>query len=66
MLQVGSNETLLDDSNELAQQAKAAGVEVELDVWDDMPHVWHVFAPFLPEARQAIERIGEFINQRTA
>ena len=66
LLQVGSIETLLDDSKELARQAKAAGVEVELDVWDDMPHVWHLFAPILPEARRAIQRIGEFIYQHTA
>ena len=66
LLQVGSIETLLDDSKEWARQAKAAGVEVELDVWDGMPHVWHLFAPILPEARQAIQRIGEFIKQHTA
>jgi acetyl esterase/lipase len=66
LLQVGSIETLLDDSNEMARQAKAAGVEVEVDVWDDMPHMWHGFAPILPEARQAIQRIGEFMQQHTA
>ena len=65
MVQVGSIETLLDDSTVLAKRAKAAGVEVELDVWDDMPHVWHLFAPILPEARQAIERLGAFIKQHT-
>ena len=63
LLQVGSIETLLDDTNELAKQARAAGVEVEVDVWDDMPHVWHHFAPILPEARQAIERIAEFMRK---
>ena len=35
-----------------------------LDVWDDMVHVWHAFAFLLPEARQAIERIGAFLRQR--
>ena len=65
MLQVGSIETLLDDTNELAKRAKAAGVEVEVDVWDDMPHVWHYYAPILPEARQAIQRIGEFMKKHT-
>ena len=65
LLQVGSIETLLDDTNVLAHRAKAAGVEVEVDVWDDMPHVWHHFAPILPEARQAIERIGQFIKKHT-
>lgn len=65
LLQVGSIETLLDDTNELARRAKAAGVEVEVDVWDDMPHVWHHYAPILPEARQAISRIGEFMRKHT-
>ena len=65
LLQVGSIETLLDDSNELAKRAREAGVEVEVDVWDDMPHVWHHFAPILPEARQAIGRIGEFVRKHT-
>jgi len=30
-----------------------------------MPHVWHGFAPVLPEARRAIARIGEFVRRRT-
>ncbi len=66
LLQVGSIETLLDDSNELAGRARAAGVEVEVEVWDDMPHVWQGFAPILPEAQQAIGKIGEFIQQHTS
>lgn len=65
LLQVGSIETLLDDTRELAKRAKAAGVQVEVDVWDDMPHVWHHYAPILPEARQAIGRIGEFMKKHT-
>ena len=63
LLQVGSTETLLDDSTLLAQRAREAGVEAEVDVWDGMPHVWHHFAPILPEARQAIERIAEFMRK---
>ena len=65
LVQVGSVETLLDDSTVLAKRAKAAGVKVELDVWDDMPHVWHLFAPILPEARQAIKRLGTFVKNHT-
>jgi len=29
-----------------------------------MPHAWHLFAPVLPEARRAIERIGAFVRGR--
>ena len=65
LLQVGSIETLLDDTSVLAERAREAGVEVEVDVWDDMPHVWHHFAPILPEARQAIQRIAEFMRKHT-
>jgi epsilon-lactone hydrolase len=66
LVQVGSIETLLDDARALAQRAQAAGVEVTLEVWEDMPHVWHHFAPMLPEAQQAIARIGEFVRKNVA
>ena len=65
LLHVGSIETLLDDTTVLAQRAKEAEVKVEVDVWDDMPHVWHQFAPILPEGQQAIDRIGEFMRKHT-
>ena len=65
LIQVGGIEVLLDDSTMLKSRAKKAGVPVELEVWDDMPHVWHHFAPILPEARKAIGRIGEFVLQHT-
>jgi epsilon-lactone hydrolase len=62
-VQVGSIETLLDDARALTARAQAAGVSVELEVWEDMPHVWQHFAPILPEAQQAIARIGEFVRK---
>ena len=65
LILVGTAETLLDDSTRLADRAKASGVTVELDIWEDMVHVWPIFAPVLPEGQQAIERIGEFVRQQT-
>jgi acetyl esterase/lipase len=65
LIQVGGSETLLDDSTRVAERAKAAGVKVDLQVWEEMIHVWHLFAPFLPEGQQAIERIGAFIREYT-
>ena len=65
LLQVGSIEVLLDDSTMLKEQAHKAGVSVQMEVWDDMPHVWHHYAPILPEARKAISKIGEFLLQQT-
>ncbi len=61
-VQVGTSEILLDDSVRLAERAKAAGVNVKLDIWEDMIHVFAAFAGFVPESREAIERIGEFIR----
>ena len=65
LIQVGDAEVLLDDSTRLAGVAREAGVEVQMDVWDDMIHVWHVFAPILPEGKQAIKQAGDFIKKHT-
>ncbi len=65
LIQVGSEEVLLSNSTRLAENARLSGVEVTLDVWDGMQHVWQFAANFVPEARQAIEKIGEFILQHT-
>ena len=64
-LQVGSEEVLLDDSTRLATKAKDAGVDVTLEVVDGAVHEWHVFASFLPEAQDAIARLGDFVRSRT-
>jgi monoterpene epsilon-lactone hydrolase len=63
-IQVGNSETLLDDSTRLADKAKEAGVNATLQIWDEMPHVWHLAAPVLPEGQEAIDKIGEFVRQR--
>jgi len=64
LIQVGTAETLLDDSVRLAERARAAGVDVVLEPWEDMIHVWQAFVPLLPEAEQAIARIGSWVNER--
>jgi len=64
-IQVGTAETLLDDSTRLAERARKAGVEVRLEPWKDMIHVFQAFAAILPEGQQAIERIGAFVRART-
>jgi epsilon-lactone hydrolase len=66
LIQVGAAEILLDDSTRVADRAKAAGVQVELEAWDDMFHVWHAFAKILPEGQQAIDRIGQFVIAQTS
>jgi epsilon-lactone hydrolase len=62
LIQVGSDEVLRDDAVRMADRMHAAGCRVELEIWPRMPHVWHLFAPVMPEARQAIVRIGDFVT----
>ena len=64
LIQVGTREVLLDDSKKLSEKAKSDGCEVELQIWDDMVHIFHGFAPFLPEANEALEAIGSFISDK--
>jgi phosphinothricin tripeptide acetyl hydrolase len=64
LVQVGSSELLLDDTTRFAKRAKAAGVDVTLEIWDDVVHVWHSFADFLPEAREAVAQIGTYVDQQ--
>jgi len=64
LIQVGTWETMLDDAVRLAERARAAGVDVKLETWEEMIHVWHVF-PFLPEAERALACIGAFVGRHT-
>lgn len=64
LIQVGAAETLLDDSTRLASVAGAADVDVTLQVWPEMIHVWHFFHPMLGAARRAIEGAGDFISRK--
>ncbi len=66
LIQVGGRETVLDDARVLAARAEAARVAVTLDVWDDMIHVFQMYAADLPEARDAIGRIGRFLREQLA
>lgn len=62
LMLVGSDECLLSDATRLAAKAQSAGGTVTLEVWDRMQHGWHILAPFLPEGRRALARIGEFVR----
>ncbi len=63
LIQVGTAEVLIDDSVRVAERAKEAGVEVQLEIWQDMIHVFAAFAEWAPEGQQGIEQIGEFIQK---
>ncbi len=62
LIQVGSDEVLLDDSRMLAEKAKSAGVDVTLKIWEEMWHVWPALGDLIPESKRAFEEIGDFIN----
>jgi acetyl esterase/lipase len=62
-LQVGTAETLLDDATRIAEEARAPGVVVELEPFEDLIHVFQAFAPAVPESIEAIETIGAYIRR---
>ncbi len=62
LIQVGTEEILFDDSSRLEQKALLAGVDVTLETWQGMWHVFQAFVPYVPESIQAIEKIGEFVQ----
>jgi acetyl esterase/lipase len=64
LIQAGSDEILRDDAVRMAEKMRAAGCDVELQIWPFMPHTWHLLAPILPEAREAIGEIARFFAQR--
>ena len=62
LIQVGACETLLDDAIRLARLAGAADVYVDLQVWPEMIHVWHLFHPELKAGRRALDAGGDFVR----
>jgi epsilon-lactone hydrolase len=66
LLQVGTNEILLDDSTRMAERARDAGVDVVLDVTADVPHVFQTFTGVLDEADRALDRAALFLTQHIA
>jgi acetyl esterase/lipase len=63
LILVGTSEVLMDDSTRFAERACAAGVETEIEVWEEMIHIWPFFAD-LPEAAKAVERMAAFIRAK--
>jgi epsilon-lactone hydrolase len=66
LIQVGAAETLLDDAIRLAQVAGSADVAVDLQIWPEMIHVWHLYHPQLAAGRRAIATGGEFARAMTS
>jgi epsilon-lactone hydrolase len=63
LIQVGTSDLLLSDSERLAAAAAEAGVDVTLEVGEGLPHVYQLLLG-TPEAADATERIGKFLRAR--
>ena len=66
LIHVGGHETLLDDSTQLAERARAAGVPVALEVWPVVPHVWQLFHQIVPEGRRSLAAASAFLGEAVA
>lgn len=62
LIHVGADETLLDDSTRLAENARQDGVPVELKLWPVVPHGWQLLVRSLPEARQSLNEAAVFLS----
>jgi epsilon-lactone hydrolase len=66
LIHASETELLRDDAVRLAERACAGGVDITLELVADMPHVWHLFAGLLPEADDAMLRIGIWLGKPLA
>ncbi|MCW8194110.1 alpha/beta hydrolase [Proteobacteria bacterium 005FR1] len=60
LVHASESEALRDDSLRLAERAKAQGVDVTLETWPVVPHVWLLFHQMIPEGRESIDKANEF------
>lgn len=63
LIQVGSDEILLDDALEIDRKVRASDGDVTLEVWPEMVHVWQIWTAFLPDAHRALHRAGNFVRK---
>ncbi len=66
LIHVGDDEILLSDSTRFAEKLEAAGVDVEIEIWPEMWHVFQLFVGKMPESRRAVEKIGTYIDKAIA
>jgi acetyl esterase/lipase len=64
LILVDGDEVLRDDSLRMADKMRAAGCDVDIEVWPHMWHAWHMLMRVMPEAMAAVERIGKFTRDR--
>lgn len=62
LVQVGTEEILLDDSRSFARSAESQGVQISLEIWENMFHVFQMF-PMLPDADRALTNVADFLTR---
>lgn len=62
LIQVGTDEILLDDARRIAEKAQMAAVDVTLEIYEEMFHVFQII-PFMPETKKAMGQIAEFVKR---
>ncbi len=65
LIQVGATEVLLDDSRTLAKRLTRAGSRADLEIWEEMFHVWHYFARYLKQGKKALRDMAHFIRSHS-
>jgi len=63
LVQVSEAEMLLDDARRYVYKACASGSPAKLQTWAEMVHVWQIFDPQLPQAREAWVEIKKFLEE---
>jgi acetyl esterase/lipase len=66
LVHAGGAEALADDASRIAERARDAGVEVELTIYPEMIHAFHLFGGFIQQANSATDDVASFIRQRLA
>jgi epsilon-lactone hydrolase len=66
LIQVGSTELLLDDARRMRDRIVSAGGQCQLTEYPNLAHGWHLLAPVLPEANDALAEVAEFVSTRLA
>jgi acetyl esterase/lipase len=59
---IGDREILRDDTRRMAQRLGAQGVRVDVEELPDVPHVWPIFRPMIPQADQTLRRLSGWIT----
>jgi epsilon-lactone hydrolase len=65
LIQIGTAELLHDQVTALARRARSAGVEVTLEEYPDLAHLWHSLTPMFPKFQAGMDRIGAFTMEHS-